>query len=190
VAERSSQWRGVFCPTTRRLFADLSAKTAKVITTPTFFITFTLVIALAAWAVMKDIKSKRGNKKNSPEEISKRIGVPLELYLEHERDSSIAIDGLIGFLSIKNKNPQKIEYLKLLKEEKIIQEEESKKIADKIAALRESEGVASPEEIEAYERYQQKVSAVFGLVKGFIICYAIKTNNQLNCSIGNTSVQA
>lgn len=143
------------------------------IITPTLVITFALVITLAAWAVRKDIRSKRENRKNSPVEISKRIGVPLELYLEHERDSSFAIGELIRILSIKNTDPQNIEYLKLLKEEKVIQEEERKKIADKIAALRESEGVASPAQIAAYERFTEKVHALIGLMAGFTICFLI-----------------
>jgi transcriptional regulator with XRE-family HTH domain len=143
-----------------------------VIITPTLVIAFALVMTLAAWAVRKDIKSKRENKKNSPEEICKRIGVPLELYLEYERDSSLAISELIRIFSIKNTDPQKIEYLKLLKEEKVRQEEERQRISDQVAA-REAEEVASPAQIAAYERFTEKVYALLGLLAGFTICFLI-----------------
>lgn len=142
------------------------------IITPTLVITFTLVIALAAWAVRSDIESKREAKKKTPEEISKRIGVPLELYLEHERDSSRAIGELIRILSIKNNDPQKIEYLKLLKEEKAKREEELQKISDEKAA-RDREEMSNPAQIAAYERFMEKVYALLGFVVGFAICFLI-----------------
>lgn len=135
-AERFDRnWRGDFCISPKGLIVN---KTAKVIITPTLVITFALVIALAAWAVSADWRAERKRKKGL-ESKCKEIGIPVELYLEYEKDSSLAMGEYIRILSIKNKDPEKIGFMRLLQEAKKVEEAEQAKIADDRARIREQE---------------------------------------------------
>lgn len=162
-AERFDRnWRGDFCISPKGLIVN---KTAKVIITPTLVITFALVIALAAWAVSADWRAERKRRKGL-ENKCREIRIPVELYLEYEKDSSLAMGEYIRILSIKNKDPEKIGLMKLLQEAKKVEEAERAKIADEKARIREQEMANSVIS-------EEKLFSVIGLVFAILLVFGV-----------------
>lgn len=132
---------------------------------PTLVITFALVIALAAWAVTADWRARRKQRK-ALEHKCKEIGIPVGLYLEYERDSSLAMGEYIRILSIKNEDPEKIRFMRLLQEAKKVEEEERTKIADENAKIRE-------QEIADSLISEEKLHSAIGLAFAFVLIFGV-----------------